>query len=161
MVSLTAADMMARSESTVSPDTDIYVALRQLLNRKFTGMPVVDGDGVLLGMLTERDCLKVVVGWVMDRLPEGKVRDYMSSPAESIPPTASLYAIVDLFLNRPYRKLPVVDEAGRVIGQVSRRDALVALDSLAKSQNAAQVPDPYLPDLPGVDSAMKIARGQR
>ena len=41
----------------------------------------------------------------------------MNTPAESIGPTAGLYDIVHIFLTRAYRKLPVVDDAGRVIGQ--------------------------------------------
>ena len=123
---ITASDIMARSETTLPPGMDIYDALRRLLGSRLTGAPVVDGDGVLLGMLTERDCLKVVVAGALDGWPGGKVSDYMSSPARSIAPDATLYDIVHLFLTRPYRKLPVVDGRGRVIGQVSRRDALVA-----------------------------------
>ena len=41
MVNLTAADMMTRTEAALSPDVDIYRALRQLLKRKLTGAPVV------------------------------------------------------------------------------------------------------------------------
>ena len=47
MDSLTAADIMARSEATLSPDSDIYDALARLLKSKLTGAPVVDGDGSL------------------------------------------------------------------------------------------------------------------
>ena len=150
---------MARSEITLSPTLDIYLALQQLLKRKLTGAPVVDEHGVLLGMLTERDCLKVLVGGVFDGRPSGNVEDYMSTPAESISPTASLYDIVHLFLTRPYRKLPVVDDGGRVVGQVSRRDALKALDSLGNPRLYGTEDSP-VPDGLGVDSAMKIARGR-
>ena len=55
--------------------------------------------------------------------------DDMTSPAESITPTTSLYDVAHVFLTRSYRKLPVVDRDGRVIGQVSRRDILVAIES--------------------------------
>ena len=81
-------------------------------------------------MLTERDCLKVRVGGAFDGLPGGKVSDYMSGQAESVWPTAKLCDIVHMFLTRPYRKLPVVDDDGRVIGEVSRRDTLVAVESI-------------------------------
>ena len=130
MAAITAANIMACSEATLSPDLNIYRASQQLLKSKLTGAPVVDDNGVLLGMLTERDCLKVVVGGAMDGLPGGNVSDYMSAPAESIRPTARLYDIVHLFLTRAYRKLPVVDDEGRVIGQVSRRDTLKVLESI-------------------------------
>ena len=126
MDSLTAADIMARSEATLDPESDVYAAMERLLKRRLTGAPVVDDEGTLLGMLTERDCLKVMVDGALDC---GKVSDYMSSPAESITPTASLYDVAQVFLTRSYRKLPVVDRDGRVIGQVSRRDILVAIEA--------------------------------
>ena len=161
MANLTAADMMTRKVATLSPDVDIYRALRQLLKGKLTGVPVVDDDEVLVGMLTERDCLKVIVGGVLDGLPAGKVSDYMSTPAESIRPTASLYDIVHMFLTRAYRKLPVVDDDGRVIGLVSRRDTLVAFESSRDDPRLYGVRDQHPPDGTGVDSAMRIARGQK
>jgi CBS domain-containing protein len=150
---------MARSEATLPPDLDIYRALRRLLSHKLTGAPVVDDDGVLRGMLTERDCLKVLVSGALDGLPAGQVHDYMSSPAQSIGPGAGLYEIVHLFLTRPYRKLPVVDDDGRVIGQVSRRDALVALESDRDNTRLYGTRDFLAPDGNGVDSAMRMARG--
>ena len=114
MAAITAANIMARSEATLSPDLNIYRASQQLLKSKLTGAPVVDDNGVR----------------AMDGLPGGNVSDYMSAPAESIRPTARLYDIVHLFLTRAYRKLPVVDDEGRVIGQVSRHDTLKVLESI-------------------------------
>ena len=157
---LTAQDIMARSEATLSPDTDIYVAMKQLLKRKLTGAPVVDEKHSLIGMLTERDCLKVLVGGALDGLPSGTVRDYMTSPAESIAPTASLYDIVHMFLTRSYRKFPVVDRSGTVVGQVSRRDALIALESVTDNPRLYGTDDTHL-DGSGVDTAMRTARGRK
>ena len=159
-MAITARDIMARSEATLSPETDIFDAMKMLLQKKLTGAPVVDETGKLLGMLTERDCLNVLVGGAMEADPGGTVDMYMSTPAQSIQPTASLYDIVHVFVTRPYRKLPVVDDHGRVIGQVSRRDTLLAFERSG---------DPRLdgtetvraPDGTGVDSAMRIARGKR
>lgn len=125
MPSLTAKDIMA-SEATLSPNMGIYVAMKQLLKRRLTGAPVVDENRVLIGMLTERDCLKVLVGGTLDGLPGGTVSDYMTSPAESIGPTVKLYDIVHIFLTRSYRKLPVVAESGAVIGQVIRCGAITS-----------------------------------
>lgn len=153
---LTAQDIMARSEATLSPELDIYEAMQQLLKGRLTGAPVVGEDHRLIGMLTERDCLKVLVGGVMDGLPAGQVSDYMTVPAESVRPSTSLVDIVHVFLARSFRKLPVVDENAVVVGQVSRRDALVALNSLAESPSRDR--DIYpVTESSGVDSAMRIA----
>ena len=161
MDSRTAADIMARSEATLDPETDIYDALARLLKSRLTGAPVVDDEGKLLGMLTERDCLKVLVGGALDGLPTGKVSDYMTASAQSISPTATLFDIAHIFLTRSYRKLPVVDEAGRVIGQVSRRDMLVAIESSRDNLRLYGVKDSRPTDDMGVDSAMRLARSRR
>ena len=85
MDSFSAAEIMARSQATLDPESDIYDALKRLLKSRQTGAPVVDGDGILLGMLTERDCLKVLVGGALDGLPTGKVSDYMTAPSTRRP----------------------------------------------------------------------------
>ena len=157
--SLTAKDIMA-SEATLAPDMDIYLAMKQLLKRRLTGAPVVDENHVLIGMLTERDCLKVLVGGALDGLPGGNVSDYMTSPAESIGPRARLSDIVHIFLTRSYRKLPVVAESGAVIGQVSRRDVLKALESMTDNPRLFGT-DGVKPHGTGVDSAMRMARGRK
>ena len=161
MAALTAADIMARSEATLSPDSDIYDALARLLKLRLTGAPVVDDGGTLLGMLTERDCLKVLVGGAIEGLPTGKVSDYMTAPAQSIQPTATLFDIAHIFLTRSFRKLPVVDEDGRVVGQVSRRDMLVAIESSRDNLRLYGVPDQRSNIEGGVDSAMRRARGRQ
>jgi len=158
---LTASDIMARSEIMLSPSVDIYEALGLLLTRKLTGAPVVNDEGILLGMLTERDCLKVLVAGELDGWPSGRVEQYMSAPAESIRPDASVYDIVHLFLTRPFRKLPVIDGDGRVVGQVSRRDTLIAFESTRDNPRSFGAAEEQAPDGAGVDSAMRIARGKK
>ncbi|MCH2254358.1 MAG: CBS domain-containing protein [Vicinamibacterales bacterium] len=82
-------------------------------------------------------------------------------PAQSIPPTATLFDIAHIFLTRSYRKLPVVDRDGRVIGQVSRRDMLVAIESGRDNPRLYGVKDQRPTDDMGVDSAMRLARSRR
>lgn len=144
----TARDIMARSEATFSPEADIYDAVQQLLKNKLTGAAVVDGHGAL-------------VGGALDGLPSGQVKDYMISPVESVDTTTSVYDIVHRFLTGSFRKLPVVDDQGRVVGQVSRRDALIALASPRDNARLYGANDVQTPDGAGVDSAMRIARGRR
>ena len=51
----TVTDIMARSEMTLSPETNIYRAVQLLLNHRLSGAPVVDAEGRLVGILTEKD----------------------------------------------------------------------------------------------------------
>ena len=157
----TAADIMDR-EATLSPEADIYDAITQLLKSKLSGAPVVDGNGGLIGMLSERDCLKVIVGGALDGRPGGQVSDFMTRSPESISPDTGLFEIVHIFLTKTFRKLPVVDGDGRVVGQVSRRDALSALEKIRDNPWLYGTGDRRPPEGTGsgVDSAMRIARGR-
>ena len=85
----------------------------------------------------------------------------MTSPARSITPTTSLYDIAHIFLTQSYRKLPVVDRDGCVVGQVSRRDLLVAIESASDNPRLYGVKDKRPTDAAGVDSAMRLARSRR
>ena len=154
----TAADVMTRSVVTLSPESDLYSAVETLLKHRISGAPVVDAEGRLVGILSEKDCLRVAVASTLDGLPEGSVASYMTREVEAITSSSSLYDIVHRFLRRTFRRLPVVDESGRVIGLVSRRDVLVAIQSIQRSSSAGGAADGLHPEAPGVDSAMRAAR---
>ena len=156
----TAADIMDRSELTLTQELDIGTAMRKMLRAKLAGAPVVDSEGRLRGMLTEKDCLKALVGQAIDGAPGGSVREFMTTSVDSVTPATQLLDITHLFLKRPFRKLPVVDSDGRVIGQVSRRDILVAIDSAKDNAFLYGTEDHRPGETGGVHSAMQRARGK-
>ncbi len=156
----TAKEIMARSEMTLSPETNIYRAMKSLSKHRLLGASVVDADGRLVGILTEKDCLKVLAGEAFDGLPEGRVLDYMTRDVETMRPTTSLFEIVQRFLGRTYRQLPVVDDRGRVIGQLTRHDAVRAIESIRDNSYLYGSKDEHPPEARGVDSAMRMARAQ-
>jgi CBS-domain-containing membrane protein len=159
MKNKTAADIMTRLVATLQPDTNIIDAMHILLKKKTPEAPVMASDGTLMGMLSETDCLKVLAAEAFDGRPEGKVRNYMTHPVEAIAPDTKVTAIVNRFMDNCYRRIPVTDENGRVIGQVSRRDVLLAFESMRDNPRLYGTKDKRL-DLEegGVDSAMKRAR---
>jgi CBS domain containing-hemolysin-like protein len=69
---------------------------------------------------------------------------------------------VKRFLNNSYRRIPVKDEEGHIIGQISRRDLLLAFESMRDNPRlyGAKEERHELEDSPGVDTAMKMARSQ-
>ena len=156
----TAADIMDRSELTFAQELDVGTAMRKMLRAKLNGAPVVDAEGRLCGMLTEKDCLTALVRQAMDGAPGASVRDYMTTSVDSVTPTTPLLDIAHLFMNRPYRKLPVVDSDGRVVGQVSRRDILRVIDSAKDNSFLYGTKGQSPPETGGVHSAMQRARGK-
>ena len=77
---------MVRELVTVRPETDAYDAIALLLKHRISGMPVVDESGKLLGMLSERDCLKTLLDAQYHNMPTAPVRDLMSTELKTISP---------------------------------------------------------------------------
>lgn len=142
----TARDLMARNLVTFTPETLLFDAVATLLARDISGAPVVDRDGRLVGLLSEFDCLRVIAtGEFYDYgyYAETTVADLMTRPDHTINPSLDLWAIAAEFVRLRVRRLPVL-ENGRLIGQVSRRDLLAALD---RDRHRRKPPKKY-PDYP-------------
>lgn len=124
-------DYMATNLTTFTPDMEISEAIKFLNTHKISGAPVVDGRGVLAGILSEKDCLQVALqstyyeDWV-----GGVVSEYMTADVECVSDTASVVDIADKFLKSSFKRYPVLNEEGNLVGQVSRSDILRALDTL-------------------------------
>ncbi|MFT5121464.1 MAG: CBS domain-containing protein [Kiritimatiellia bacterium] len=117
-----AKEFMTRRIVTLHPDMDIYDAIRGLLKHHISGAPVVE-DGMLVGILSEKDCLNMFTKSVYDTIPGGVVRDYMSKKIVSCNQDDDLFAVAGIFFKNSFRRLPVL-ENGKLIGLVSRPDVL-------------------------------------
>jgi CBS domain-containing protein len=116
-------DHMDRRTATLRPDSGILDAVGFLLEKHITGAPVVDKAGRLVGMLTEKDCLRLIAAGVEGDLPRGKVEDFMTRDPETIPPDMDVYFAAGLFLRRSFRRFPVVED-GKLVGTITRFDIL-------------------------------------
>ncbi len=110
---------------TLSPAADIFTAMRTLIENRISGAPVVDDQRQLVGMLSEKDCLRVFASGAYYNGAGGQVSDYMTRAVSTIEPDDELFQVADLFMTHSFRRLPVV-EGGKLVGQVSRRDVLMA-----------------------------------
>ena len=134
---LTARDIMAKSLITLSPEMSVFKAIRVLVGRGISGAPVVDETGSMIGVLSELDCLRMLSSdeFYADHQEEaGTVKHFMTGAGQTISPDLGLYAIAHYFLTQPIRRLPVI-ENGRLVGQVSRRDVLVGIETMAKERS--------------------------
>jgi CBS domain-containing protein len=130
--SVVVKDYMARTLVTFKPETDVLDAVHELVKHRIAGAPVVDDSGSLVGMLSELDCLKVALHAGYHGDWGGPVSDYMSDRVETVDAEMSIIDLAQVFLDTKFRRFPVV-EKNRLIGQISRRDVLRALENLAKS----------------------------
>ena len=101
-----------------------------MLKGGITGAAVVDSKERLVGVLSEKDCLRTLVHDAYSLLPSGKVSDFMTEKPETIYADLDIFTVADKFLQCSYRRLLVVDEDDRLIVQITRRDLLRAIQKL-------------------------------
>lgn len=130
--SIRVADYMTQKLVVLAPDTPVDEAILELLEHRISGAPVVE-DGRLVGVFSESDCLKEVLHAGYHRMSSGLVRDHMSTEVETIAATGSIINAAEIFLNHKRRRLPVVDAAGNLVGQISRRDVLRAIADIRRN----------------------------
>lgn len=122
-------DYMAKDLVVFTPETDIYTAIDELVKSGISGAPIVDASGRLVGIISQKDCLRTLANGVFHNAPAGPVSEYMTEAVMSIGPDMDIFTVADLFLNNVYRRIPVVED-GVVIGQISRRDVLRAIQHM-------------------------------
>jgi CBS domain-containing protein len=128
----TARDCMSTYFVTLTADMDIYDAMDVLLKKRASGAPVINAEGDLLGVLTEKDCLRVLSNDAYALLSRGTVADYMSEIKASVGAEMDLFAVAEVFLSNNFSILPVMDE-NRLVGRVSRQDMLRAIIALERN----------------------------
>jgi CBS domain-containing protein len=138
---LTAGDIMTRKPVALRSDLSIANAIRVLLRRDISGVPVVNDAGELVGILSERDCLRVIaVGdySAVDLEEARSVAEFMNRPEYTVAPDAGIYSLADFFLTHHERRLPVV-AGGKLVGLVCRRDVLKGIRRMIRKR---QLPTP-------------------
>jgi len=137
---------MTHEPITVTPDTTIAEAARLMLEHRVSGLPVTDGKGTLLGMITEGDLLRrAETGterhrprWLELLLGPGrlaheyvdaharKIADVMTVEVVTVSPREPLKGVVELMEKHQVKRLPVIAR-GHLVGIVSRADLVRAL----------------------------------
>jgi CBS domain-containing protein len=136
------AEVMQRDVVTVLPGASLKEAAKLLVEHRISGLPVVDAEGHVLGVLSETDLLfkeqgdpdtPSWVAWLVDpfllvdraKLAARTVGEAMTAPARTISPRRSAADAAKLMLGAGVNRLPVVD-ADRLVGIVSRADLVRA-----------------------------------
>ena len=151
-----AADVMTRTVASIVANASVVEALNLMLQNHVSGLPVVDADGNLVGMVTEGDFLRRAEldterhhpRWLAFLLGEShlareyvdaharKVEEIMTREVSTVAEDTPLTKVVELMEENHYRRVPVVKD-GRPVGVVSRADLIRAiLKAAAKSMSA-------------------------
>lgn len=116
---------------TFMPDQSIEEVIDIIIERKISGAPVLDENNKLVGIISEKDCLRIIVDQAYHNLPHSGpiVSDYMTKNVKTLSINSDVVEAANAFLNTPVRRLPVV-ENGTLLGQISRRDILRAAKNI-------------------------------
>ena len=125
MHSLKVKDYMAKKLVTFTPEMNVVEAMTQILANSISAAPVVDANGQLVGILSEVDLMAVVIQDSYYNEPLGIVGDYMQAPVDTVDSNLDIYTLAESFTHERRRRYPVVCE-GKLVGQISRRDVLIA-----------------------------------
>jgi len=135
-------DIMTRAVVTVAPETLLKDVARVLVAKRISGVPVVDEDGTVVGVVSEEDILikereghgpASLLGHLLDWDEAERMKhaartaaDAMTSPAVTIRRTRPVHEAAGKMLDRGVNRLPVVDHHGRLVGIVTRADLVRA-----------------------------------
>ena len=119
------AKFMTKDVLIVEPDTPIFMVVKILAIRKITGVPVVDEDKKLLGIISEKDVMHLLLT-EDDNILNKKASDFMTTDVATFQPSDDIKTICEFLLDKPYRRVPIVDD-GRLVGIISRADIIKLL----------------------------------
>ena len=115
-------DIMTKEVVCVTKETPIFDAIELMRKSEVTGMPVIEEDMTLVGVITEKDVLRL-----FHSSNEGEnqtVAFFMTRPAVSYKENDSLDSICDFMMINYFRRVPVVSKKGKLVGIISRPDII-------------------------------------
>ena len=129
---LTVRDIMTDRPKTIAPDTVLKEAAREMVRLGVGGLPVVDADGLVVGMLGERELLRSLSGYLQGGRAEGPrapgvpiakptVRDAMTRQVLCVSPDEAIADVSSMMTNKDVDRVPVVRD-GRIVGMLTRGD---------------------------------------
>jgi len=124
-----AKDIAKYGVITIEKDKSVYDAIRKLVEKNISGLPVVDDTG-LVGIISEKDVLRLLYD---KKLLRGSVGDYMTGDVVSFDEEDNLANICDCLVNNHFRRVPILHR-GKLVGILSRADLIKANKDKFKPQ---------------------------
>ena len=115
-----AKTIMTTNVASVKRQTQIYEAIRILVEKNITGLPVVNDDMTLAGIISEKDVLRLLYD-IEDK--PGNVEDFMTENPSSFDHEDSLIDVAECLIKNNFRRVPITSE-GKLVGIVSRKDII-------------------------------------
>ena len=147
--SITVADLMTKDVVTVKKESTLIEAARRLTGLRISGMPVVDDKDMVIGVVGELDIISATGGQkssgvknifrrmlgepVPTRKEGNTVGDVMSTPPITIRPHEDIREAAHILEGHRIKRIPVVDEFGRLVGVISRADIVRGMSRASRA----------------------------
>jgi len=128
---LRARDVMSRNVISVKKDTPILEAVKLLVENNISGLPVVEDDMTLTGILSEKDVVELF--YYSEQAENKTVEDYMTYPAVYFEDNNALLNICNFLVKNIFRRVPVTSD-GKLVGIISIQDVLNAVLQLRQEK---------------------------
>ncbi len=146
----TVKEIMSTNVVSISPDADITEATRLLLKNRFNGLPVVDENNKVIGIICQSDLIvqqkripvptlfSFLDGYIpltstkkieheIQKIAAIKVADAMTTNPVTVKPDTRIETVAALMVDNNFHTLPVLDDEGRLAGIVGKEDILKTL----------------------------------
>ena len=120
---ISAGRLMTKNVICVKPETPVMEATRLLVKHKVSGLPVVDEEMNLLGIISEKDMLRLLVE---ENIESKTVFDFMTKKVISFKDSDSILDICDFLIRNNIRRVPIAKD-GKLVGIISRHDILTEI----------------------------------
>lgn len=138
------SQIMQIDVATIKPDANLEEIIVTLADHSVSGLPVVNNDGQVVGVVSEKDIFNRLSGkdgssfWevlsgclnsnkcLMKSITSVTANDIMTSPAITIEETKSVRDALELYREQKINRLPVIDKSGKLVGIITRTDILQA-----------------------------------
>tara|TARA_B100000282_G_scaffold291647_1_gene264189 strand:+ start:151 stop:621 length:471 start_codon:yes stop_codon:yes gene_type:complete len=124
---LIVSDIMTRRLILFNPDQNIHDVMKTFIKHRISGGPVVSKAGELVGIISEADCMKEISESRYFNMPilDKSVRHFMTQKVDTIESSMNVFDAAAKFSKSSRRRYPVL-EKGSLVGQVSRKDIVIA-----------------------------------
>ncbi|TCS66470.1 CBS domain-containing protein [Primorskyibacter sedentarius] len=125
MTEQTVGALMRKHGLTLTPDTPMRDAVTKLIEADASAAPVLDEQGALIGVISQKDCFAAALHSAYYQSWSGTVRQHMTTEVTTLNADTDLVTAAEMFRTMPYRAFPVLQN-GQFHGMIDRADLLRA-----------------------------------
>jgi CBS domain-containing protein len=119
--------IMSKDVISVKRQTNIYEAIKLMVEKKITGLPVLNDDMTLAGMISEKDVLSLLYN--IEDNTNSTVEDFMTKGICCFNENDSLIDIAECLIEKHFRRVPILSN-GKVVGIITRTDIITFILNL-------------------------------